>query len=402
MSTPAVSNVSIFQELQNFHHDRRADLRQLGSALQAGDLNAAQQAYDALASLGQGGPFSNSEPFSRTDRATNFDAIGQALQSGDLAGAQAAFASLQETFGRHHADGDHHLPAFIVNLGGSESAGETENVSDADSIHQQLQSFRAQRKAGLEQLGQALQSGDVNAAQQAFDALVTLGQNGPFRSSTPFRRADREQAFEAIGQALQNGDLAGAQQAFTALADTFGHHATQVGFGTLPPIIINLFGGPLPPVSGGNTPPTPAPGGTLPPTPVPIATLPPTPSPIGTLPPTPVPPPQGPPSTGGGPVGPPEIIINVGGSTTPSGNTPEIIVNLPNPSSTPEEVTINFGDHGSGGQLTIDVIQGQNGNPREEVSINFNQASFNYQLVLNLFDSVLNSPAQSSSLSLNA
>ncbi len=44
MSTPAVSNVSIFQELQGFRHDRRADLQQLSSALQAGDLTAAQKA----------------------------------------------------------------------------------------------------------------------------------------------------------------------------------------------------------------------------------------------------------------------------------------------------------------------------------------------------------------------
>jgi hypothetical protein len=385
MSTTAVSNVSIFQELQNFYHDRRTDLRQLGSALQSGDLNAAQQAYDALVSLGQGGPFGNSEPFSRTDRATDFEAVGQALQSGDLAGAQTAFATLQETFGHHHSDGGHHLPAFMVNLGSADAA---QSASDTESIYQQLQDFRAQRKTGLEQLGQALQSGDVNAAQQAFDALVRLGQNGPFRSSTPFRRADREQDFEAIGQALQNGDLAGAQQAFATLADTFGHHAAQVGFGMLPPIIINVFGGPGP-SSGGNTPPQPEP-----------PTLPPTPAPVG--PPTPVPPPQEPPSTAGGPVGPPEIIINVGGSTAPSGNTPEIIVSLMNASSTPEEVMINFGDHGSSGQLTIDVNQGQNGNPREEISITFNQASFNYQLVLNLFDSALNSPAQSNSLSLNA
>lgn len=395
MSTTAVSNLSIFQEIQNFYHDRRTDLRQLGRALQAGDLNAAQQAYDTLAALGQGGPFGNAEPFSRTDRAADFEAVGQALQSGDLAGAQAAFTGLQETFGHHHAAGGQRLPAFIVNLGSAEA---TQSTADTESIYQQLQDFRAQRKTGLEYLGNALQSGDLNTAQEAYDALVTLGENGPFRTSTPFRRADREQAFEAIGQALQAGDLAGARQAFSALADTFGHHAAQVGFGTLPPIIINIFGGGTTPPQ--TEPPTTTPGGTLPPTPVPGVTPPPTTG--GTLPPTPVPPPQSPPSTGGGPSGPPEIIINVGGSTTPSGSTPEIVVNLPNASSTSEEVKINFGDHGSSGQLTIDVNQGQNGNPREEVSISFNQANFNYQLVLNLFDSVLNNPAPSSSLSLSA
>ena len=56
MSTPPVSNVSIFQELQSFYQNRRADIQQFGQALQSGDLNAAQQAYSTLTSLGQNGP----------------------------------------------------------------------------------------------------------------------------------------------------------------------------------------------------------------------------------------------------------------------------------------------------------------------------------------------------------
>src|ERR1017187_683435 len=94
MSTAAVSSSSIFQELQSFYQNRQADVKQLGSALQSGDLNGAQQAYNALAALGQDGPFANSEPFSKSSRAQAFEALGQTLQSGDLAGAQAAFATL--------------------------------------------------------------------------------------------------------------------------------------------------------------------------------------------------------------------------------------------------------------------------------------------------------------------
>ena len=94
MSTAAVSSSSIFLELQSFYQNRQADVKQLGSALQSGDLNGAQQAYNALAALGQSGPFASSEPFSKSSRAQAFEAVGQALQSGDLAGAQAAFATL--------------------------------------------------------------------------------------------------------------------------------------------------------------------------------------------------------------------------------------------------------------------------------------------------------------------
>ncbi|MGA9987487.1 MAG: hypothetical protein WBP69_06880, partial [Terriglobales bacterium] len=97
MSTAAVSSSSILQELQSFYQNRQADVRQLGSALQNGDLNGAQQAYNALAALGQSGPFDNSEPFSKSSRTQAFEAVGQALQSGDLAGAQAAFATLTGT-----------------------------------------------------------------------------------------------------------------------------------------------------------------------------------------------------------------------------------------------------------------------------------------------------------------
>src|SRR5580658_6254475 len=94
MSTAAVSGQSIFQELQSFYQNRQVDLKQLGSALQSGDLNGAQQAYNALATLGQSGPFADSEPFSKSTRAQAFETIGQDLQAGDLDGAQAAFAKI--------------------------------------------------------------------------------------------------------------------------------------------------------------------------------------------------------------------------------------------------------------------------------------------------------------------
>lgn len=89
------------------------------------------------------------------------------------------------------------------------------------SLYQELQSFYQQRSSDLQQLGKALQSGDLAGAQQEYQALQTLGQSGPFASGDPFKMTQREQDFEAVGQALQSGDLAGAQQAFAQLQNSF-------------------------------------------------------------------------------------------------------------------------------------------------------------------------------------
>jgi hypothetical protein len=93
----------------------------------------------------------------------------------------------------------------------------------ASPTQQPLEAFFQTRQAGLAQLGTALQSGDLAALRQAFDGIVTLGQNGPFKNSEPFSISQREQDFSAIGQALQSGDLAGTRQVFAALRETFRH-----------------------------------------------------------------------------------------------------------------------------------------------------------------------------------
>ena len=90
-----------------------------------------------------------------------------------------------------------------------------------NSIYQELHQYFQQRGSDLQQLGQALQNGDLTAATQEFGAISNLGQNGPFANGNSFKISQRQQDFNAIGQALQNGDLAGAQQAFAQLKSTF-------------------------------------------------------------------------------------------------------------------------------------------------------------------------------------
>jgi len=74
---------------------RQQNTKNLFSALQAGDLGAAQKAF---AALGGGNDSVNSNsPLAK---------IGQALQNGDLAGAQSAAQALQaKRSGHHHHHG---------------------------------------------------------------------------------------------------------------------------------------------------------------------------------------------------------------------------------------------------------------------------------------------------------
>ena len=91
----------------------------------------------------------------------------------------------------------------------------TSGVSSA-SLNQ-LQQYFQTRHTDLQQLGQALTSGNLASAQTAYSKIVSLGQQA---GGNPFYLAKREQDFQAIGTALQSGNLAGAQQAFSALKAT--------------------------------------------------------------------------------------------------------------------------------------------------------------------------------------
>jgi hypothetical protein len=125
----------------------------------------------------------------------------------------------------------------------------------SSSLYDQLQSFFQTRTSDVQQLGQALSSGNLSAAQTAFSNLTTLGQSGPFANGDTFRNSQREQDFNAIGQALQNNDLAGAQSAFQSLLETSqgagagatggteqGANNGAANTATGPEIILNLSG----------------------------------------------------------------------------------------------------------------------------------------------------------------
>jgi hypothetical protein len=200
----------------------------------------------------------------------------------------------------------------------------------ASSIYQQTEQYFQTRQSDLQQLGQALGSGDLAGAQTAYNNIVELGQGGPFASGDPFSRPQREQDFAAIGQALQSGDLAGAQAAFSTLQSTF-----QRGTGTQNP------------ASASST------------------------------------------SSSG-----PEIILNLSnnsGSTSPasgapaSSSGPEIILNLSNSAgnTTPEQITIDISNSASGGGEQVSLSFGNQGSNEQQITFNLSPNS-NEQIVLNL------------------
>jgi hypothetical protein len=433
MSTAAVS---IYSELQSFFSNRQTDLKQLGSALQSGNLSDAQQAYNTLVTLGQGGPSANAEPFSKSSRAQAFETIGQDLQSGDLAGAQAAFATLTSKASNSTSSATT-TPAVVVNIGTSSTNSSVPVTSNSTSIYQQLQAYQQARHSDLVQLGQDLKAGNLSAVQQDVITLTALGQTGPNANGQLFQRSDRGQDFQAITQAVQSGDLTGAQSAFTSLASTFGQGLSGSGSGK------HVL---LPPTYG---PPTNQPPVTTPPvyaTPIPPVLQGPPVRPHVTA------PPVG--TTTPGSVA--EIVINLGGTSTtsaPNGSaTPEIVINIQegnsssassraaeidinfgsalnaNPSTAsssttaaqpelvinlgqgsnsstgnPEEVTINLGGNSSASQISIESGQGQNGSKTEQIAINLNQQT-NVELILNLlsYNSTIQAQNSSNALSVQA
>lgn len=90
-----------------------------------------------------------------------------------------------------------------------------------------LQDFRT--------LVSSLNSGNLSAAQQAYASLTQDQGNGQGPFANP--NSPVSQALNQIGQALQNGDLTGAQQALSSLQQTRGghhHHGHHGGGGDNP------------------------------------------------------------------------------------------------------------------------------------------------------------------------
>ncbi len=149
MSVSGISSSSFFdygsQSIQNRMQQFQKEFQQLGQDLQSGNLSAAQSDF---ATLQQYAPQTSSSSSSQSSNpiAQEFSQLSQDLQSGNLSAAQSDFSTLQQDFQNAATQGHHHH-----HHGGG---------GGANAFSQSLQ-----------QLGQALQSGNLTAAQQAYSTL---------------------------------------------------------------------------------------------------------------------------------------------------------------------------------------------------------------------------------------
>ncbi len=85
-----------------------------------------------------------------------------------------------------------------------------------------LQSSSSTLATAFQNLTAALQSGNLNSAQNAFSQIQSLMQNSQSSQGATTQQASGQQSqfsadFAALGKALQSGDVSGAQAAFKQL-----------------------------------------------------------------------------------------------------------------------------------------------------------------------------------------
>ena len=138
------SNYTV-QNIQSRVQQFQQEFQQLGQDLQSGNLSAAQSDF---ATLQQYASQANSSSQSSNPIAQVFNQLAKDLQAGNVTAAQQDYATLRQDFQNRGAQMHHHHHHHGV--GGNQ----------ANSIDQMIQ-----------QLGQALESGNLSAAQQAYGSL---------------------------------------------------------------------------------------------------------------------------------------------------------------------------------------------------------------------------------------
>jgi soluble cytochrome b562 len=168
MFVSGISGSSLFnystQNVQSNMNRIRQEFQQLGQDLQSGNLSAAQTDFATLEQL-EPQVSSATSAHGSNPIAQAVNQLSQDLQAGNLSAAQKDYATIQQDFKNQGVQmhGHHHH--------GSGSG------SGSNPINQLLQ-----------QLGQALQSGNLSSAQQLFSSLQQavqqFGQNSGRSLST--------------------------------------------------------------------------------------------------------------------------------------------------------------------------------------------------------------------------
>lgn len=151
MSVSGISSSNLYeygeQSIQNNREQLQQEFEQLGQDLESGNLSAAQSDFSTLQQLM---PQNTSTTGTQSNNpiAQAFNQLSQDLQSGNLSAAQQDFATIQQDLQNQAAQGAH---------------GHRHHHGSGNDQNQISQLF--------DQLGQALQSGDLSTAQQLFSTL---------------------------------------------------------------------------------------------------------------------------------------------------------------------------------------------------------------------------------------
>ena len=151
-SSSPISNQSAQSEFQQF----KQEFQKLGQDLQAGNLSAAQSDFATLQQLGPQSSTASTASSQSNPIAQEFEQLGQDLQAGNTTAAQQDFATIQQDFQNQASQS--------FQSGGTHRH---HHHGGAGSAIGQL----------LTQLGQALQSGNLSAAQTAYSTLQQDFQN---------------------------------------------------------------------------------------------------------------------------------------------------------------------------------------------------------------------------------
>ncbi|HTT23860.1 MAG TPA: hypothetical protein VMG82_33345 [Candidatus Sulfotelmatobacter sp.] len=148
MSFSGISGNLLNYEVQSAQNQNKLqqiqkEFQQLGEDLQSGDLSAAQSDFATLQQMTP--PTSSSTSGSNNPAAQAFQQLASDLQSGNLSAAQQDYANIQQDFQSRemHAHGHHH-----------HGNGQMSQISQT-----------------FQQLGQALQTGDLTSARQIYSTL---------------------------------------------------------------------------------------------------------------------------------------------------------------------------------------------------------------------------------------
>jgi outer membrane protein assembly factor BamD (BamD/ComL family) len=153
MSVSGISSSSLFELLgtettgQSQKQQLQQEIQQLGKDLSAGNLSAAQADF---ATLQKDAPQASAASAQSNDPiAQAFQKLAQDLQSGNLSAAQQDFSTVQQDVQAQSSGGHHH-----------HSHGQSSSAAEQNPLAQLFA-----------ELGQALQSGNLSVAQQAYTTL---------------------------------------------------------------------------------------------------------------------------------------------------------------------------------------------------------------------------------------